>query len=271
MLGFTITGRWTRFLGGALAWFVVFACAVPTHAAEDTSGGGSADAAAEVAVPEDRNPAWADAYREGPLDAEETRHYTGRARLKASVIGAMRTVDRSQFVPEGSELYAWENRPLPIGYGQTISQPFIVALMTDLLDLEPVHRVLEIGTGSGYQAAVLATLVASVHTIEIVPELAASAAARLKLLGYPNVQVRAGDGWHGWPEAAPFDRIIVTAVGEEIPPRLLEQLAPGGRMVMPIGPRYGGQNLTVIDKTPDGVTTEQVLPVQFVPLTRAEE
>jgi len=204
-------------------------------------------------------------------DTLETQSYTGRERLKVSVIESMRRVDRSKFVLPGSELYAWENRPLSIGYGQTISQPFIVALMTDLLDVTPQHRVLEIGTGSGYQAAVLAGLVGSVHTIEIVPELAASARDRLERLGYENVQVRSGDGWHGWPEAAPFDRIIVTAVAEEVPPRLLEQLVDGGRMVMPIGPRHGGQNLTVIDKTSTGVEQKQVLPVQFVPLTRAEE
>jgi len=204
-------------------------------------------------------------------DTQETRHYTGREALSDAVLNAMRNVDRSQFVPPGSELYAWENRPLPIGYGQTISQPFIVALMTDLLDLAPDHRVLEIGTGSAYQAAVLSELAAEVYTIEIVPELARSAAERLRRLGYDNVQVRSGDGRLGWPDAAPFDRIIVTAVGEDIPPRLLEQLATGGRMVMPIGPRYGGQNLTVIDKTADGVETTQVLPVQFVPLTGSDD
>lgn len=200
-------------------------------------------------------------------DARETRHYTGRESISDAVLTAMQRVDRARFVPPGSELYAWENRPLPIGYGQTISQPFIVALMTDLLDLEAQHRVLEIGTGSAYQAAVLSELAGEVYTIEIVPELARSAAARLERLGYDNVRVRSGDGRLGWPEVAPFDRIIVTAVGEDVPPRLLEQLAEGGRMVMPIGPRYGGQNLTVIDKTTDGIETTQVLPVQFVPLT----
>ncbi len=204
-------------------------------------------------------------------DARETRHYTGRDHLKDSVLDAMRRVDRSRFVAPGTELYAWENRPLPIGYGQTISQPFIVALMTDLLDLESGHRVLELGTGSGYQAAVLSELAAEVFTIEIVPELAESAASLLEALGYDNVSVRAGDGWHGWPEAAPFDRIIVTAVGEEIPPALIEQLAVGGRMVMPIGPRHGGQNLTVIDRTESGIERTQVLPVQFVPITRSDD
>ncbi len=210
-------------------------------------------------------------FEEIQRDTQETRGYTGRAALADSVLDAMRRVDRALFVPEGSELYAWENRPLPIGYGQTISQPFIVALMTDLLDLEPGHRVLELGTGSAYQAAVLSELVAEVYTIEIVPELAASAASRLDRLGYANVQVRSGDGWHGWPEAAPFDRIIVTAVAEEVPPKLLEQLKTGGRLVMPIGPRYGGQNLTVIEKSEDGLQEQQVLPVQFVPLTRDDE
>jgi len=203
-------------------------------------------------------------------DTRETRPYTGRSRLQASVLKAMRDVDRSRFVPEDSVLYAWENRPLGIGYGQTISQPFIVALMTDLLDLEPQFRVLEIGTGSGYQAAVLATLAKDVRTIEIVPELAASAAERLAELGFANVEVRAGDGWHGWPEAAPFDAIIVTAVSETIPPKLLEQLAIGGRMVIPIGPEHGSQNLTVVEKTTDGIKQREVLPVQFVPFTRSD-
>jgi protein-L-isoaspartate(D-aspartate) O-methyltransferase len=204
-------------------------------------------------------------------DARETRHYTGRETLKDSVLDAMRRVDRSQFVAPGTELYAWENRPLPIGYGQTISQPFIVALMTDLLDIEPGQKVLELGTGSAYQAAVLAELGAEVYTIEIVAELAESATRRLAELGYDSVSVRSGDGWLGWPEAAPFDRIIVTAVGEEVPPPLIEQLAVGGRMVMPIGPQHGGQNLTVIDKGETGLERTEVLPVQFVPITRATE
>lgn len=210
-------------------------------------------------------------FEEIQRDTRETRAYTGRDSLSVTVLNAMRQVDRSLFVPEGSELFAWENRPLPIGYGQTISQPFIVALMTDLLDPEPQHRVLELGTGSGYQAAVLAGLVAEVYTIEIVPELAAAAASRLETLGYDNVTVRSGDGWHGWPEAAPFDRIIVTAVAEQVPPALIEQLRSGGRLVMPIGPRHGGQNLTVIEKTDQGLIETQVLPVQFVPLTRKRE
>jgi protein-L-isoaspartate(D-aspartate) O-methyltransferase len=204
-------------------------------------------------------------------DTRVTQRYTGRDRLQERVLEAVRRVNRSLFVPEDSISYAWENRPLSIGYGQTISQPFIVALMTDLLDLQPSDRVLELGTGSGYQAAVLALLVAEVRTIEIVPELATSAAERLASLGYDNVHVRAGDGWHGWPEAAPFDAIIVTAVAETTPPKLLEQLTVGGRMVIPIGPEQGEQNLTVIEKTTDGITSRSVLAVRFVPLTRMDE
>ena len=160
------------------------------------------------------------------------------------------------------------NRPLPIGHDQTISQPFIVALMTDLLDPEANHIVLEIGTGSGYQAAVLAKLVKQVYTIEIIPELAESAARRLTDLGYVNVSVKAGDGYFGWPEVAPFDGIIVTAVGPDIPASLVAQLKTGGRMVLPVGTQTTAQTLTVVVKLADGgYTTEEVLPVTFVPLT----
>ena len=157
--------------------------------------------------------------------------------------------------------------PLPIGHGQTISQPFIVALMTHLMATRADHRVLEIGTGSGYQAAVLAELVDRVYTIEIIPELAASASERLERLGYDNVEVRAGDGWYGWPEAAPFDAIIVTAVGEEVPGDLVAQLRPGGRLVLPVGDD-SDQQLAVVDKDEDGaIAMRHVLPVRFVPLT----
>jgi protein-L-isoaspartate(D-aspartate) O-methyltransferase len=201
-------------------------------------------------------------------DTAETERYTGRAALDARVLAAMEAVPRDRFVPDHAAHLAWLNRPLPIGHGQTISQPFIVALMTDLLEPQPSHRVLEIGTGSGYQAAVLAELVASVHTIEIIPELAARAAGVLTALDYDNVEVRTGDGWYGWPEAAPFDGIIVTAVAETVPPKLLEQLAPGGHMVLPIGPEHGYQELMRVTKTPAGkVIQESLLGVQFVPLT----
>ena len=201
-------------------------------------------------------------------DTRETRGYTGRARLSSSVIEAMRTVPRHEFVDRYGARAAYANRPLPIGHGQTISQPFIVALMTDLMEPEPEHKVLEIGTGSGYQAAVLSVLVDEVYTIEIIPELAEAAAKRLDALGYDNVFVKAGDGYYGWPEAAPFDGIIVTAVGPDIPADLLEQLKPGGRMVLPVGTQYSAQDLTVVTRLEDGsYTSREVLPVAFVPLT----
>jgi len=201
-------------------------------------------------------------------DARETAAYTGRSSISERVLRAIESVRRERFVPDGAQPYAYENVPLAIGHGQTISQPFIVALMTDLLEPEPGDRMLEIGTGSGYQAAVLAELVDEVYTIEIIPELAQTASARLESLGYDNVRVKAGDGWHGWPEAAPFDGIIVTAVDEQVPPRLLEQLAPGGRLVLPLGPSMGGQMLSVISRNAEGETArDDVLPVQFVPLT----
>lgn len=204
-------------------------------------------------------------------DTRQTRDYTGLDKLSERVLNSLRQTPRDQFVPRSSAVYAWENRPLGIGYGQTISQPFIVALMTQLLEPEASARVLEIGTGSGYQAAVLARLVREVYTIEIVPELAEQASMRLAELGYDNVQVRAGDGWHGWPDAAPFDCIIVTAVAEEIPPNLIEQLKPGGRIVIPIGPAHGGQQLVVATRTDDSVDIREVLPVQFVPFTRSPQ
>jgi len=201
-------------------------------------------------------------------DARDTEPYTGQAAISPAVLDAMRAVPRERFVPADASDYAYENRPLPIGHGQTISQPFIVALMTDLLAPQPGDRVLEIGTGSGYQAAVLGKLVAEVYTIEIVPELARTAAGVLERLGYDNVHVKTGDGWHGWPEAAPFDGIIVTAVAPEPPPNLLAQLAIGARLVTPLGEPNRGQMLVVFEKRSDGsIDRRDVLPVQFVPLT----
>jgi len=192
-----------------------------------------------------------------------------REGFDARVLEAMRAVPRHEFVPERLARRAYEDRPLPIGQGQTISQPLIVALMTSLLRPAPDHVVLEVGTGSGYQAAVLSALVRRVHTIEIVPELAASARDRLKALGYDDVEVRAGDGYHGWAEAAPFDGIMVTAGADRVPPRLLRQLRPGGRLVMPLGDPWGMQHLTVVELDAEGrVHTERLLPVRFVPLTR---
>ena len=201
-------------------------------------------------------------------DTLETRGYTGRAQLSGRVLGAMRTVPRHDFVDRYGARAAYANRPLPIGHGQTISQPFIVALMTDLMEPEPGDRVLEIGTGSGYQAAVLSVLVDEVYTIEIIPALAESAAERLDALGYTNVFVKAGDGYYGWPEAAPFDGIVVTAVGPDIPESLVQQLKPGGRMVLPVGTQYTAQELTVVTRLEDGShSAREVLPVAFVPLT----
>lgn len=182
------------------------------------------------------------------------------------VLEAMRTVPRHRFVPESLQYLAYADRPLPIGQGQTISQPFIVAYMTQALEVAPAHRVLEIGTGSGYQAAVLSRLVRDVYTIEIVPELARRATATLKALGYANVRVREGDGYAGWPEQAPFARIMVTAAPEKVPQPLVDQLAAGGRMVIPVGDRE--QWLTVIEKTPRGVVERRTIPVAFVPFTR---
>ena len=181
------------------------------------------------------------------------------------VLEAMRAVPRHRFVPPRMRGLAYIDNPLPIGLEQTISQPYIVALMTAALGAGPGDRVLEIGTGSGYQAAVLAEIVDSVYTIEIIPELAASAAALLDTLGYGNVSVRAGDGYDGWPEKAPFDGIIVTAAAPRIPPRLVEQLAPGGRLVIPVGERW--QDLHTYEKIGDDLRLLSSVPVRFVPMT----
>ncbi len=197
----------------------------------------------------------------------------GRAVKDEGVLEAMRQVPRHLFVPPEHSRAAYADRPLRIGHGQTISQPYIVAYMTELLQVEPGERVLEIGTGSGYQAAVLTELTPHVYSIEIIKELAEQAAERLKKLGYDTVRVKAADGYFGWVEHAPFDGIIVTCVAGHIPPPLLEQLKPGGRMVIPVGGVYETQFLVVVSKDEEGNTrSEQVLPVQFVPMTgRAQE
>ena len=201
--------------------------------------------------------------------ARETGSATGRPRLSEAVMTAMGRVPRHRFVPALQEVFAYENRPLPIGEGQTISQPFLVALMTDLLDPKPGDTVLEVGTGSGYQAAVLAELVAKVYTIEIVEPLGRRAMQLLEQMGYRNVEARIGDGYNGWPEAAPFDSIVVTAAPAEVPKPLIDQLKPGGRMVIPAGGSHDRQDLLLVEKRPDGTaTTKRTLPVRFVPLTR---
>ncbi len=181
------------------------------------------------------------------------------------VLAAMQAVPRHRFVPDERQEVAYADTPLPIGQGQTISQPYIVAYMTEALRLPPDAKVLEVGTGSGYQAAVLAEVAREVYTIEIVPELAAASRALLRELGYDNVRVRQGDGYRGWPDEAPFDGIIVTAAPDHIPPPLVEQLAEGARLVIPVGER--SQAMTIVTRAADGSTTEVTLPVRFVPMT----
>ncbi|MDD5556084.1 MAG: protein-L-isoaspartate(D-aspartate) O-methyltransferase [bacterium] len=185
-----------------------------------------------------------------------------------AVLRAMGEVPRHLFVPPALVRHAYDDRPLPIGHGQTISQPYIVALMAEMLRLPPRGaRVLEIGTGSGYHAAVLAGIAEEVYTVEIIPALALTASARLRELGYKNVRVRDGDGYHGWEEHAPFDGIVVTAAAAHIPPPLIEQLKEGGRMAIPVGSVFFAQYLMLVEKRDGRVTTERVIPVRFVPLT----
>jgi protein-L-isoaspartate(D-aspartate) O-methyltransferase len=187
----------------------------------------------------------------------------------SAVLDAMRTVPRHEFVPEQLRQSAYADSPLPIGLAQTISQPYIVALMTELVDPKREHRILEVGTGSGYQAAVISRIVKEVYSIEIIPQLAQTAAQRLLRLGYGNVMVREGDGYQGWPEHAPFDGILVTAGATDIPQPLIDQLKPGGRMVIPVGLTTGSQILKVIEKRPNGsIQMREVIPVRFVPLRR---
>ncbi len=193
----------------------------------------------------------------------------GRGIRDPRVLAAMRKVPRHVFVPEGQAAWAYDDRPLPIGSEQTISQPYVVAFMTEQLRLTGKEKVLEIGTGSGYQTAILAELAAKVYSIEIRPELAKAAAERLEKLGIKNVEVRAADGYRGWPEEAPFDGILVTAAPEHVPPPLLEQLAPTGRMVIPVGAFY--QELKVIERQGGGYTEKSVLPVRFVPFVGEAE
>jgi protein-L-isoaspartate(D-aspartate) O-methyltransferase len=208
-------------------------------------------------------------------DYEEPRRRMVAEHLRARdiddtrVLDAMGRVPRHLFVPEALRFQAYADHPLPIGNGQTISQPYIVALMTQLAELEPDDVVLEVGTGSGYQAAVLSEIVREVFTIEIVPDLAETAKARLRDLGYSDVTVRTGDGYLGWKESSPFDAILVTAAAPEVPPPLVEQLAPGAILVIPVGPQSRVQSLLRIEKEADGTTTtREVLPVVFVPLVR---
>jgi protein-L-isoaspartate(D-aspartate) O-methyltransferase len=221
-------------------------------------------------------PASDDIYRDARMamvqeieqNVRETSFALDRESLDPRVMTAMATVPRHRLVPADKRDSAYDNRPLAIGFGQTISQPYIVAVMTDLLKLPPSGRVLEVGTGSGYQAAILAELIDRVFTMEIIEPLGERARRDLEALGYDNIEVRIDDGYYGWEEEAPFDAIIVTAAATHIPPPLIEQLRNGGRMIIPVGSRFMVQQLMLVEKDAAGkVTTRQVLPVRFVPLT----
>jgi protein-L-isoaspartate(D-aspartate) O-methyltransferase len=196
-----------------------------------------------------------------------TRHFIGKSELAPEVMDAMRNTSREEFVPAELQPYAYDNGALPIGQGQTISQPYIVALMTDLLQPHQDDKVLEVGTGSGYQTAILSQLVNMVYTIEVIKELGEAAAERLQRLHYTNIKTRIGNGYHGWPEYAPYDSIIVTAAASHIPQALIEQLKPGGRLVIPIGLPYMRQELMLIEKDYENNThVKDILGVAFVPL-----
>lgn len=240
-----------------MAWRLLACCALPAYG---VLAMGSEDA--------DYVAARRDMVNVIQANAGLTRDKTGKLAFDPRVLEVINQVPRHEFVPPPLRSNAYDNRPLPIGHGQTISQPYIVALMTDLLNVKPDGSVLEVGTGSGYQAAILARLVKRVYTIEIIPPLAEAATERLKRLGYTNVVTRSGDGYYGWKEHAPFDAIVVTAAAGHVPPPLIRQLKPGGRMVIPVGGGFFTQQLLLVEKTPDAnITTRQILPVRFVPLT----
>lgn len=205
-------------------------------------------------------------------DREEMVNVQIKARgvKHAATLSAMRKVPRHLFVPADQEPHAYEDRPLPIGYGQTISQPYIVAYMTEMVDPQPAHRVLEIGTGSGYQAAVLAEIVNNVYTIEIVEKLGTQAQSHLNKLKYKNITAKTGDGYYGWKEHAPFDAIVVTAAAEHIPPPLIEQLKEGGKMIIPVGSPFMVQQLMMVRKVNGKIRTTSMMPVRFVPFKRSQ-
>jgi len=206
--------------------------------------------------------------REIEKNVKETSLHLDKEVLDERVVAAMSRVPRHEFIPKKHRSHAYKNRPLPIGYGQTISQPYIVAIMTDLIKLTPDSKVLEVGTGSGYQAAILAEVADKVFTIEIIEPLSKRADALLKRLQYNNIQVKYGDGYYGWQDQAPFDAIVVTAAASHVPPPLIKQLKPGGRMIIPVGSRFMTQELLLIHKQLDGkLLTRQILPVRFVPFT----
>lgn len=232
-------------------------------------GGALASAALTMTVQAEPEHAESRARMVAEIEAmyAETRAETGLATMSPAVRAAMAKVERHRLVPASQQSLAYRNHPLPIGSGQTISQPYIVALSTDLIDPQPHHVVLDVGTGSGYQAAVLAEIVQQVYSIEIVDALAKSARRSLDTIGYRNIEVRTGDGYQGWPEHAPFDGIVVAAAAPRVPQALVEQLRPGGKMVIPVGGEYGVQYLLLVSKRADGGFDERrVLPVRFVPL-----
>ncbi len=208
-----------------------------------------------------------DMIRDIEEEVRYTSHLIGKDALDPRVMEAMRKVPRDRFVPDDIKPAAFENVPLPIGHGQTISQPYIVALMTDMVAPQPQHRILEVGTGSGYQTAVLSQLCERVYTVELVEELSRAACELFRELGYGNIEMRVADGWHGWPEHAPYDGILVTAAAPRIPEALIEQLRPGGRMAIPVGRPYSHQDLLVVQKDEQGrVSKKNILGVAFVPL-----
>ena len=216
----------------------------------------------------DFTPLRAQMMEEITAEVRLTGRELGKPALDERVVQVLGAVPRHEFVPDSERANAYDNRPLPIGEGQTISQPYIVAIMTDLLEPKPDHVVFELGTGSGYQAAILAGLVRQVYTMEIIPTLGDRARQTLQRLGYRNVEVRVGDGYYGWEEHAPFDAIIVTAAVGHIPPPLIQQLKPGGRMIIPVGSGFLTQQLMLVTKADDGaLRTRAILPVRFVPLT----
>lgn len=243
-----------------IAGWMLLVMTAPAAFSSDTGHGATAD---------EFTAARAELVHEIETQVRATKSYLGRDELDPRVIAAMGKVPRHEFVLRDQQFRAYANRPLPIGYKQTISQPYIVAIMTDLLQVFEGGRVLEVGTGSGYQAAVLAELCETVYSIEIVEPLGEQATVLLDQLGYANVHVKIGDGYAGWPEQAPFDGIIVTAAAPHVPEPLIEQLKPGGRMVIPLDTGYGSQELLLLEKLPGGeVTRQHILPVRFVPLTR---
>lgn len=252
-----------------MRYWILIAIAAAGVAVAFTAGLSPADNQDEPNTPKDAY----QAKRNAMVERDIAGSFLGRKGIKdKAVLEAMRTVRRHEFVPPNLLRQAYADHPLPIGHGQTISQPYIVAYMTEMLKLEKDHVVLEVGTGSGYQAAVLAKIVKQVYTIEIIPKLGESAKERLERLGYTNVETRVGDGYHGWAEHGPFDAIIVTAAASHIPPPLIEQLKPGGIMAIPVGPPGRVQHLLLVKKQDDGTVVQRSeMAVRFVPLTRKEE